>query len=71
MELDNRKNEAKNDLKQMDISVEVRDLLSKLDPVKLLHIVKEVLNKSLITLGELRTMMEEVRWDNMRKSVGM
>lgn len=71
MELDNRKNEAKNDLKQMDISVEVRHLLSKLDPVKHSHIAKEVLNKSLITLGELRTMMEEVRWDNMRKSVGM
>lgn len=27
-------------------------------------------NKSLVELGELRTMMEELRWDNMRKSVG-
>lgn len=32
---------------------------------------QEVHNKSLVSLGELRTMMEEVRWDNMRKSVGM
>ena len=29
-----------------------------------------MLNKALVTLGELRTLMEEVKWDNMRKSVG-
>ncbi|THG98570.1 hypothetical protein EW026_g3653 [Hermanssonia centrifuga] len=52
MELDSRKNEAKNDLKQMDIEVE------------------EILNKSLVSLGEHRTLVEEVKWDNMRKSVG-
>lgn len=51
MELDSRKNEAKNDLKQMDIEIE------------------GIHNKSLITLGELRTLMEEVKWNNMRKSV--
>jgi len=51
MELDSRKNEAKNDLKRFDIQVE------------------EVLNKSLVTLYELRTEMEGVRWDNMRNSV--
>ncbi|KAI0092798.1 hypothetical protein BDY19DRAFT_983366 [Irpex rosettiformis] len=51
MEVDNRKNESKNDMKQMDIEIE------------------GVLNKSLVTLGELRTLMEEVKWDNMRKSV--
>ncbi|KAK7695705.1 hypothetical protein QCA50_000341 [Cerrena zonata] len=51
MELDNRKNEARNDLKRQDIQHE------------------ELLNKSLITIGELRTMMEEARWDNMRNSV--
>lgn len=32
--------------------------------------MQEVLNKSLISLGEHRTLMEEVKWDNMRKSVG-
>jgi len=31
--------------------------------------IEGMLNKSLVTLGELRTLMEEVRWDNMRKSV--
>lgn len=51
MELDSRKNEAKNDLRRQDI----------------LH--EELLSKSLVTLGELRTTMEEVRWGNMRNSV--
>ncbi|KAI0320229.1 hypothetical protein OF83DRAFT_1053529 [Amylostereum chailletii] len=31
--------------------------------------LEEVLNKSLVTLYDLRSDMEEVRWDNMRKSV--
>jgi len=30
---------------------------------------EELLSKSLVTLGELRTTMEEVRWGNMRNSV--
>lgn len=51
IELDSRKNEAKNDLKQFDIKVE------------------EVLNKSLVTLYDLRTEMEGIRWDNLRNSV--
>lgn len=29
-----------------------------------------MLNKSLINLGDLRTEVEEAKWDNMRKSVG-
>ena len=29
-----------------------------------------LLNKSLVTLYDLRSDMEEVKWDNMRKSVG-
>lgn len=32
--------------------------------------LQEILNKSLVSLYELRSDMEEVRWDNMRKSVG-
>jgi hypothetical protein len=28
------------------------------------------LNKSLVTLGDLRTIVEEVKWNNMRKAVG-
>ncbi|EKM59654.1 uncharacterized protein PHACADRAFT_137700 [Phanerochaete carnosa HHB-10118-sp] len=51
MELDSRKNEAKNDMKQIDIEIESN------------------LNVNLVTLGDLRTAMEEVKWDNMRKSV--
>jgi hypothetical protein len=71
MELDSRKNEAKNDMKQMDIEIEVYILFICSERSRIYARLQEVLNKSLITLGELRTLMEEVKWDNMRKAVGM
>ncbi|KAF8573279.1 hypothetical protein K439DRAFT_1665851 [Ramaria rubella] len=51
MEVDNRKNAARTDLKQQDI------------------IVEELMNKSIVSLGDLRTEMEKVKWDNMRQAV--
>ncbi|OCH93608.1 hypothetical protein OBBRIDRAFT_811059 [Obba rivulosa] len=51
MDMESRRNEAKGDLKRMDLQIE------------------EVLNKSLVSLYELRSTMEEVRWENLRKSV--
>ncbi|EPT03569.1 hypothetical protein FOMPIDRAFT_1028444 [Fomitopsis schrenkii] len=51
LDVDTRRNEAKNDLKRFDIQVE------------------EVLNKSLVTLYDLRSEVEDVRWNNMRNSV--
>jgi len=51
MEVDNRKNEARTDLKRQDITVE------------------ELMNKSIVSLGDLRTEMEKVKWDNMRQAV--
>ncbi|KAF9462575.1 hypothetical protein BDZ94DRAFT_1260746 [Collybia nuda] len=51
MELDSRKNEAKSDLKQQDISIE------------------ELLNKAIVNISDLRTDVEEIKWDNMRKAV--
>ncbi|KAH7908511.1 hypothetical protein BJ138DRAFT_1157549 [Hygrophoropsis aurantiaca] len=32
-------------------------------------VIEELLNKALVSLGDLRASMEEVRWDNMRKAV--
>ncbi|KAJ3559831.1 hypothetical protein NM688_g105 [Phlebia brevispora] len=73
MEVDSRKNEAKNDVKQMDIQIEVckHSIIYKVSRLTSIchQLHQEVLNKSLISLGEHRTMMEEVKWDNMRKSV--
>ncbi|TFY69907.1 hypothetical protein EVJ58_g146 [Rhodofomes roseus] len=51
LDVDTRRNEAKNDLKRFDLQIE------------------EVLNKSLVTLYDLRSEMEGVRWNNMRNSV--
>ncbi|KAL7282107.1 hypothetical protein ACG7TL_003576 [Trametes sanguinea] len=51
MDVDSRKNEAKNDLKSIDLQIE------------------EVLSKALITIGELKTQVEESRWEKMRAAV--
>lgn len=51
MELDSRKNEAKADLKQQDITIE------------------ELLNKSIVDISDLRTVVEENKWENMRRAV--
>jgi len=51
MELGNRKNEAKNELKRQDI------------------VIESMYNRTMGSLGDLRTEVEEAKWDNMRKSV--
>jgi hypothetical protein len=71
MELDSRKNEAKTDLKQQDISIEVRDVLSAHPSTADLNafFVQELLNKAIVNVSDLRTDVEEVKWDNMRRAV--
>jgi len=61
-DIDNMKHEI-----QMD--VDNRKNESKTDLKKQDIVIEEVLNKAIITLGDLRTVMEEVKWDNMRKAV--
>jgi len=51
MDVDSRKSEAKNDLKQQDITIE------------------ELFNKALVNISDLRTAVEENKWENMRKAV--
>ena len=72
MDLDNRKNEAKSDLKQIDMQIEVRFstfrfLLSFNNPRA--H-EQEVLSRNLIEIGELKTQVEESRWEKMKAAVG-
>ncbi|KAJ3785102.1 hypothetical protein GGU10DRAFT_269975 [Lentinula aff. detonsa] len=52
IELDNRKNEVKDEFTRKDIAIE------------------ELLNKSIVSISDLRTDVEEVKWDNMRRAVG-
>ncbi|KAJ7368231.1 hypothetical protein DFH08DRAFT_669889, partial [Mycena albidolilacea] len=51
IELDSRKNEAKSNFTQQDISIE------------------ELLNKAVVNVSDLRTDVEEIKWDNMRRAV--
>ncbi|KAJ4466522.1 hypothetical protein J3R30DRAFT_3719299 [Lentinula aciculospora] len=52
IDLDNRKNEVKDEFTRKDI------------------IIEELLNKSIVSISDLRTDVEEVKWDNMRRAVG-
>ena len=74
MDVDSRKNEARNESKRQDIAIEVSCLVIFIQKTQsecvLALVYQEVLNKSLVTLYDLRSDMEEVKWDNMRKSVG-
>ncbi|KAJ7228733.1 hypothetical protein GGX14DRAFT_345404 [Mycena pura] len=51
MELDSRKNEAKSEFKQQDISIE------------------ELMNKAVVNISDLRSDVEEIKWDNTRRAV--
>ncbi|TDL29341.1 hypothetical protein BD410DRAFT_779732 [Rickenella mellea] len=61
-DIDNMKHEI-----QMD--VDNRKTESKTELKKQDIDIEEVLNKAIVTLGDLRTSMEEVKWNNMRRAV--
>ena len=72
MDLDNRKNEAKSDLKQIDMQIEVRfnDFHISFLFDNVCGREQEVLSRSLIEIGELKTQVEESRWEKMKAAVG-
>ncbi|KAG6857368.1 hypothetical protein H0H87_005671 [Tephrocybe sp. NHM501043] len=53
MDVDSRKNETKSDHKQRDIAIELQ----------------EILNKVIVSVSDLRTDVEEIKWENMRRAV--
>lgn len=71
MELDSRKNEAKADLKEQDIAIEVRELPlgDRRFFLILFPLVQELLNKAIVNISDLRTVVEEIKWENMRRAV--
>lgn len=71
MELDNRKNEVKDEFTSRDIAIEVFSLLTRPYPQVLKLVSQELMNKSIVSISDLRTDVEEVKWDNMRRAVGM
>lgn len=73
MDVDSRKNESKNDLKNIDLQIEVSYVVKSIDAELSILIVipsQEVLSKALVTIGELKTQVEESRWEKMRAAVG-
>ncbi|KAL6306636.1 hypothetical protein BKA93DRAFT_772197 [Sparassis latifolia] len=68
--LNGRMKEDINALKhEIQMELDSRKNESKNESKQFDIIVEEVLNKSLVSLSDMRTDMEEVRWDNLRKSV--
>jgi SMC interacting uncharacterized protein involved in chromosome segregation len=70
MELDTRKNEARTELKHMDIEIEVRPRQLPLETHAEFISAQELLNRTVVTVSELRTDVEEMKWDITRKAVG-
>lgn len=35
-----------------------------------IHLLQEMLNKAVVNISDLRTDVEEIKWDNMRRAVG-
>ena len=70
MELDSRKNEAKAELKRQDITIEVGTRSMMFNLFLMVAVLQELLNKAIINVSDLRTDVEEIKWDNMRKTVG-
>ena len=72
MDLDSRKNEAKSDLKRIDMQIEAsRRLLETCGHVLIACAIRqEVLSRALITIGELKTQVEESRWEKLKAAVG-
>lgn len=68
MEVDNRHNEARADIKQQAIAIEARPGTLSLE--HLIHrSTQDVLNRAIIGLGDVRAEIERVKWDNMRRTV--
>lgn len=73
MDLDSRKSEARGELKRLDIQVEVSisDLNIVSQPFTGYSVyVQEVLSRALITISELKTQVEESRWEKLKAAVG-
>ena len=69
MEVDSRRNEAKADLKQQDINIEVSTTKIPNPNRDVAFSLQTLLNKAIIDISDMRTDVEEIKWDNMRKAV--
>ncbi|KIM90722.1 hypothetical protein PILCRDRAFT_94449 [Piloderma croceum F 1598] len=54
---------------EIQMELDSRKNESRTDMKKQDIVIEELMNKAIIELGDLRTEMESIKWDNMRKSV--
>jgi hypothetical protein len=76
MDMNNRKSETRSDQKTFDISIEVRfagiQLVPKDSSLTCVRLMpsQEINNKFTISLGDLRTEIEQAKWDATRRAIG-
>jgi hypothetical protein len=72
MDVEGRKSEEKDASKKVDLEIEVRCMigLGLAVHIYVCDNVQALLNRSLVDLYDMRSGVEEAKWDNMRKSVG-
>lgn len=66
--MNNRKAETRTEIKGFDINIEVGFTVSHIND-RTNHIQKEINNKFTISLGDLRTEIESVKWDATRRAI--
>lgn len=67
MDMNNRKAETRTEIKGFDINIEVGFTSVRISD-RADHIQKEINNKFTISLGDLRTEIESVKWDATRRA---
>ena len=68
MDMNNRKAETRTEIKGFDINIEVGFTSVRISD-RADHIQKEINNKFTISLGDLRTEIESVKWDATRSAI--
>jgi hypothetical protein len=68
MELETRKNDSKTEGKQKDILIEV-SVISIPITIACQLVTQDLLSRSFIQLGDAKTRVEEVKWENMSRAV--
>lgn len=66
--MNNRKAETRTEIKGFDINIEVGFTSVRISD-RADHIQKEINNKFTISLGDLRTEIESVKWDATRRAI--
>lgn len=70
LDLNNRKDENRNDKKNRDIMIEVGSRSLATSNVNKLTVLQEINSRATISVGDLRTEIESAKWEATRRAIG-